>query len=439
MIFKKALILILLTALLAPALPAGAEILPHTVTPVLPEGMSGIRYANRIHVLGDQPMLFRFHGAQGIANTFPDGLQLSESGMVSGTPGVPGDYQFAVTITNPAGTATAVVSLRIVPYDEGKLAKGGERADIIGAGGDAPAGLANSMNGGRVTMQGDTVFFIDAKGYLCSLDAPFTGKPVRLFSALAYANIDSNDTTLYYYQRYLDNEATKSAGQSVFVTRIAQDPIAGKGRSTLANLRAKGVSDLKATKEVLVYIDPQGVMNRIILKNKDAAELRTYYAGREIKADHALPFNGSVWFRQAGTGHLFKAALDGQLAIRLTQDKVLCYTIIERGGEPRLLYADADRQLYSLSPSDDVRKPMGTLKASALNANGSHVFFADAANGDRLSMFPGDKPDEAVRLSDMAADQIYAFDNYVAFQKKGSKSLYLLAFNSGEEPVLISK
>ena len=439
MLIKKALIIILLAALLMPAFPSGAETLPHAVTPVLPEGMSGIRYATRIQALGDQPMLFRFHGAQGIANTFPDGMSLSESGIISGTPSFPGNYQFSVAITNTAGTATAVVSLRIVPYDEEKLARGGENADIIGAGDDPLAGLANGMNGGRITMQGDTVFFIDAKGYLCSLDAPFTAKPARLFSALAYANIDSNETTLYYYQRYLDNEATKRTGQSVFVTRIAQDPISGKGRSTLANLRMKDVSDLKVTREVLFYIGFDGVMARIILKNKDAAELRTYYAGQEIKADHALPFNGSVWFRQAQSGQLFKAALDGQLAQRLTQDKALCYTIVEQGGEPRLLYAGEDRQLHSLSLENDDIKPEGTLKASALNANDSHVFFADAADGDRLSMFPRDDPDAAVQLADMAADQIYAFDNYVAFQKKGSKSLYILALNGGGEPVLISK
>ena len=82
---------------------------------------------------------------------------------------------------------------------------------------------------------------------------------------------------------------------------------------------------------------------------------------------------------------------------------------------------------------------MGTLKASALNANDSHVFFADAANGNRLSMFAADDPDEVVLLTDMAADQIYAFDNCVVFQKKGSKSLYLLALDSGDDPVLISK
>jgi len=440
MVFKKALIFLLLAALLIPAMPAGAEALPIILTDNLPEGMSGIYYATHIQALGEQPMAFRFIGTEGIANTFPDGMNLSESGVLSGTPNFPGDYQFAVAVTNPAGTTTVVYALSIMPFDENKLATGGENTSIIGAGDDPMTGLANGMNGGRITVQGDTAFFIDAKGYLYALDAPFDGEAAtKLFSALAYANIDSNETTLYYYQRYLDNEATKAAGQSVFVTRIAQDPITGKGRNTLMNLRMKDFSDLKITREIVLYIGYDGVMGRLILENKDAADLRTYYGGKEIKVDHALPYNGSTWFRQAGTGQLYRAALDGQLAIRLTEDKALCYTIAQLGEAVRLLYSDAEQQMYSLSLTGEDRKPVGTLKASALNANDDYVFFADANNKNRLSMFANGNPQEVVQLSEIAVDQIYAFEDYVAFQKKGSKSLYLLALRSEDEAVLISK
>jgi hypothetical protein len=205
------------------------------------------------------------------------------------------------------------------------------------------------------------------------------------------------------------------------------------------NLRVKDFSDLKITNEIVLYIGYDGVMGRVIIGNKAAADLRTYYGGKEVKVDHALPYNGSVWFRQAGTGQLYRAALDGQLAIRLTEEKALCFTLAQLGDEVRLLYADAQQQLHSIGLTDGDKQPVGTLKASALNANEEYVFFADAKNKHRLSMFRKDDPGEIILLSDMAVDQIYAFDNYVAFQKKGSKSLYLMALNSEGKAVLISK
>jgi hypothetical protein len=99
MVFIKAIVFLFLAALLIPAMPAGAEALPIVLTNSLPEGMSGIYYATGIKALGEQPMVFRFIGSEGLANTFPEGMKLSESGVLSGTPGLPGDYQFAVAVT----------------------------------------------------------------------------------------------------------------------------------------------------------------------------------------------------------------------------------------------------------------------------------------------------------------------------------------------------
>ncbi|MHC1786708.1 MAG: putative Ig domain-containing protein [Christensenellales bacterium] len=436
---RKVLAACLLAVILLAVSPAGAESPPLITTPRLPEGMSGIHYAFRLLAEGEQPMVWGYASSEGAANSFPDGLDLSESGVISGTPLHSGDYEFALNVTNPAGTATAVFALHLAPFDESRLRQGGQDKQIIGEGDDPLVGLSNGMNGGRLTLQGETAYFIDARGYLNSLGAPFREKPTRLFGAVKYAHIDANEALLFYYHRYLDSEATAKAGQSVYVTYIAADPIAARGRYSLRDLRQPDLSDLKVTRQVLLYIGYDGVMGLVQLDTRAGSDLRTYFQGREVKADHAFPYNGRAWFRQAGTGWLFCAPLDGQVAKPLIPEKVLCFTIAPLADGPRLIFTNAEKKLFSADLGGGDRQPLGKLYASQVNANRDSLFFADAKKGNRLTMIKQDDPASPVQLSSFGVDQIYAFDHYVAFQKKGTRFLYLLALDGQAEPVLISK
>lgn len=436
---KRLCSLLLALLLLAGLPPAGAEAPPVISTTSLPAGMSGVYYAIRLNATGEQPILWGYGAAGGISNAFPEGMSLSESGLLSGTPRFPGDYHFAVTATNPAGTTTQVYPLHIAPYDESKLRQGGENEDIVGLGEDSVTGLANGINGGRITMQGGDAFFIDGKGYLMGVSAPFSRKPERLFGAVRYAFIDSDEDLLYYFHRYLDSEASKASDERVYVTYVAADPIAGRGRYSLLDLRTPDFKDLKVTDRVLLYIGYEGVMGRIVLKTKANADLRCYHQGQEIRAEHAFPYNGRAWIQQVKTGLLYSMPLDGQVARQLTDEKTLCFTIARLMGEDRLLYTDESKQLYSAALDGSDRQALGRLRASQLNASEDYVFFADAGNRNRLSMFPADDPEQVTVLSDFAVDQIYAFPGFVAFQRKGGRQLYVLALGTEDKAVRISK
>ncbi len=436
---RRCLSLLVLVTLLITVMPAGAEALPVVLTQSLPEGMSGVYYGTRLQAQGERPMVWGYGASGGISNAFPEGMSLSESGVLSGTPSYPGDYHIAVTVTNPAGTTTQVYQLHIAPFDEARLPQGGENIDIIGEGNDSIVGLANGMNGGRLTMQGDEAFFIDGKGYLMGISAPFNKKAKRLFGAVRYANIDSDADFLYYFHRYLDNEASKAQDKNVYVTYVAADPIAGRGRYSLLDLRLPDFKDLKITDRVLTYIGYDGVMGRILLKSKASVDLRSYHDGQELRAEHAFPYNGRIWFQQVKTGQLYSMPLDGQVARQLTDSKTLRFTIARMRGEDRLLYTDKNQKLYSADLQGGDIQPLGKLYASQLNANADYVFFADAKGGNRLKMFPVDDPGDVTKLSDVAVDQIYAFPDFVAYQKKGSKQLYILSLGSEDKAVRISQ
>ena len=434
---KKALSMLLMLALL-PMLGL-AEQKPIITTTSLPQGMSGVHYGLRILAEGEQPMRYAHAGSEGAAGSLPKGMKLSDSGILSGTPTVPGDYAFSVRVTNPAGSSYISYSLHIGPYDESKLNPGGTEMSLLGEGQDSLDGVANAINGGRVTRQGDTLYFLDRKGYLYSLDAPYDKKPTRMFSALKYQSLDSTPDTLYYYQRYLDNEATRQKGVNTFVTRIAEDPIVGKGRNTLLSLYWEDFSSLSVTGEVLLYIGYDHVMGRVGLERRGAQDLRMYHAGREVKADLAIPFNGKVYFREPDTGHLYSAWLDGELAVPVVNEKVIAYTIGKLDGGYRLYYAAEDKSLYSVDLSGGDKQPVGDLKASQLNANERYLFFADAANKNLLTMIPFGDPANTTVLSDQAVDQIYTFEQSVAYQRSKPKDLYVVQLGTDDAPVRIIK
>lgn len=436
---KRAFAALLLLGLLI-SLAAVAETKPQIKTKSLIDGTAGYFYGTRIVAEGERPMVFGYAHGEDLSNAFPEGMSLSKSGVLSGTPVYPGDYAFAVSVTNPAGTSQQNYSLRILPWDEGRLHQGGENGEIVGSGDERPIGLANGINGGRVSMQGDTAYFVDAKRYLLGLSAPFDGKAERLFSAPGYAHIDSNADYLYYYHRYLDNAASDAAGESVYVTYIACDPIAGRGRYSLLDLRLPELSNLCITGEVLTYIGYEGLLGRVGLKDRRAVDLRYYHDGSEITADLAFPYQGRLWFRQAKTGWLYSGALDGEVARPLVQDKVLAYTIASSAGGDLLVYALADgKAVYALPLEGGEPRPLEGIRASQLNAAERLLYYADASTGNRLFVLDLDDPSEPRQLSQVAVDQIYAFEGWVAYQKKGSKSLYIMSPEQDQPAAMLSK
>ena len=91
-----------------------------------------------------------------------------------------------------------------------------------------------------------------------------------------------------------------------------------------------------------------------------------------------------------------------------------------------MIWTNREDRLYCLSLEGGVSEELDNLKATALNANDTCLFFADAANKNRLSMIDRDNPDEVIQLTDFAVDRIYSFDDYVAVQKKGKQEYYIL-------------
>ncbi len=430
---------ILLALLLSFTFPALGEQKPVILTTSLSSAMAGVHYGTRLQVQGEYPMVFHLMAGEGLANGFPEGMKLSENGGLYGTPLYPGVYAFQVRVTNPAGSSYINYSLRVEPYDESKLRAGGEDLSILGEGQDPLTGVANAINGGRATMQGDTVYFVDSKDFLYEISAPYDKKPKRMFSARAYAHLDSNPTTLYYYQRYLDNEATDRLGENTYVTRIAQDPIVGRGRNTFLSLQREDFSSLSITNEVLVYIGYGHVMGRVKLESKGHAELRMYHAGRQIMADMAIPYNGYVYFRELDTGWLYRAPLDGQLALPVVQQKVTAYTPARVGGAVRLCYAAEDGQVFSAALDGQDPRPLEGLRAGTLNASQDTLFYTDLNNKSLLMALTDGDAGGPIPLSDFGVDQVYVFDTAVVFQKLRSRELWVLTLGSEDVPVRIVK
>lgn len=425
---KKCISLFLLLALTLSLSAAEATGLPVVSTTRLVDGMAGVHYASRISAAGETPLVFALVTGEGAADIFPKGMRLSETGILSGAPRDAGQYHFTVRVTNPSGSTFINYRLNIEAFDPLKLQAGGEDISVIGEGNDSLAGISNALNGGQMTMQSDILYFIDRQGYLYHLSSPFDKKADKLFKARRYAHIDSLSDTLYYFHSYLDEGASKKSGIPSYIHRIARDPIGGKGRSTLVSLDKDACRSLSVTAELLLFIGHDELMKRSALdgERNRSIDLRVYHDGREIKAEDVFPYNGRMYIRENKTGHLYVAWLDGQLADPLVTESVKHYTLAPIGEEIKLIWTNREDRLYCLSLEGGVSEELDKLKATALNANDTCLFFADAANKNRLSMIDRDNPDEAIQLTDFAVDRIYSFDDYVAVQKKGKQEYYIL-------------
>ena len=418
----------------------------HFANESLPEAMAGVYYHARVKVAGDDiPYVVALTTNPDGDNLFPSGLAITEDGVIYGTPKREGVFTFALLVEyGDDGTAFWVTKLVVNPFSQEALEQGGKDIGIIGEGNDSLTGVANGLSGGRVTMESDkdTVYFISAKHKLYAIDKPYT-KAVELFSAPEYRWLDSIGSSLYYYHRYYqrpDMEESADA-EGYYVTRICRDPAGKKGRETLTELSVKEVMDLSITDKIVLYIQgkEKGVIKRMPLKGGDAVSLRCYHDGKELQADRVFPYNGYAYLRNAANGCLYRVALDGEAAQKLTDEKASAYTVSRVNNEDFLFYAKTDGALFRVPLAGGEKEAFGKFKASAINSDADSLYFANKSDKNRLYRVSSGSPDSPEKLTDFAVDQIYVFDNMIAVQKKGGQELYVLSKDAAGEPVRIGK
>lgn len=409
----------------------------------LPDAMAGVYYHARVRIVGDDiPYTVTLEGG---GSDLPAGLSVTEDGVIYGTPEREGVFPFSLQVTYGDGETTFCdKTLTVKPFSEDALKPGGEDASVIGEGNDSLTGVANGLSGGRVTMeQGeDTAYFTSARHKLYASQRPYT-KAAELFPAPEYGWLDAMEGSLYYYQRYYlePDQGDGIFSKENYVTRICGDPLSTKGRATLINLGGKEISGLSVTDRIVLYIQgkEKGVIKRIPLGGGDAVPVRCYYEGKELQADKVFPYNGYAYLRNAEDGCLYRVALDGEIAQRLTGEKAYAYTVSRVNGEDYLFYTKKSGALFSVPLSGGEGEALGNLKAGAVNSDADTLYFANAKDKNRLYRVTPGSPDKPVKLTDFAVDQIYVFDKMLAVQKKGGQELYVLSKDGKEEPVRIGK
>ena len=171
------------------------------------------------------------------------------------------------------------------------------------------------------------------------------------------------------------------------------------------DLRVKKIDYLSVTDKIALFIQ-EGQMVLAELANGKNQVLRAYHEGRELQADLALPYNGHAYFRNRKDGCIYRVALDGQVATRLTQDKAETFTLAGSGKETLLYYVGAKRQVYQLPAEGGEAREVSGIRAGMLNADADYVYFTNAGDKYKVCRFaPGE--DKAETLSDLAAGSIY--------------------------------
>lgn len=428
---KRLLSLMLLCALLlGSAIPALAGIVQYQTGRNLPDAMVGVHYYTRVKATGTpEPVITIAQNPYG-NYYFPQGLSLDKDGSISGSPKKAGAYVFVLNAHSGTTDATQEFVINVLPFDEAALKQGGGDPDIVGMGMDDITGVANGINGGRVTMHGDTAFFVDPKAFLYRSEAPYAKASLE-YKAAGYAWLDWLVDDIYYYHRYLKaNTSLVAVFKSTYVTRIVRDPAQAKGRDTLVELK-EPIADLSVTDTILLYIQNDHMM-RASMRTGKPTTLRAYSQGAEIRVDHAFPFNGFAYFRDMGSKRLYRMPLDGQVAEPLTPSAAGAFTAAIMNGEPVLVFADTVGQVYTMPLQGGEASPVEGIHASALNADGQYVYFANQADKNRLyRLIPGSAED-AEKLGELSVDQIYVFAAHVAFEQAGGKKLYILPLGGGE-------
>lgn len=445
---KRLTAILLMTLLLAgAALPACAAAMPaFTTNERLPDAMVGIYYSTRVEGVAHGPLEFSLPSNPYGNYALPKGLSLQKNGQIYGTPKTAGDYEFVVQAKIAYVTATQVFRIRVKPFSEDALNPGGSNARIMGSGNDDITGVANGPNGGRVTMHGDVAFFIDGKNFLRESDEPFK-KSALSYKASGYAWLDVLENDLYYYHHYLAQKGdpllsiTDAAGVQItpgkktYVTRIVQDSVRRKGRNTLVVLK-KPIMDLSVTETLVMYLQNDAML-RASLDSGKPLLMRAYAGGQELKVEHAFPFNGYAYFSGTGGG-LYRMPLDGQVAQKLTEKKVGAFTAGVMDGGYVMVFADQNKALHLMPLEGGEAGVLEGLSASALNTDDQYIYFANAADKNRIYRFRAGSGEAPERLSEMSAKSLYLFHNYLAFEDAGSKALYIMP-KAGGEAVRLTK
>jgi len=438
-------IFLLTLACLAFFVPARADSVYFANEP-LPEAMVGVYYSTRVRMTGDDiPYVITLTTNPAGDNDFPPEMGITPDGVIYGTPKHAGVFPFSLQAAYGTNVTTFCVTKLVVrEFSQDALKQGGGDPRIVGEGNDSLTGVANGVNGGRVTMQpgNDTAFFVSSKNKLYEIRRPYQ-KAEELFPVPEYRWLDCIGDKLYYYQRYYyqPTGVFTHVPKGYYITRICSDPIDAKGRETLIDLNQKKIRDLAVTDRIVLYIlgEDKGTLRRLPLKGGNAVVLRGYYEGRELVPDHAFPYNGHAYLRCAADGFIYRVALDGQVAERLTQEKARSFTISRFAGGDTLFYANSGGNLFRVPLSGGPKEAVGALKAGALNSSADYLYFANAADGNKLWRVAPDAPESAERLTSFAVDQVYVFDTMLAVQKAGGNELYLLSSDGAEPPVLIGK
>jgi hypothetical protein len=418
----------------------------HFANESLPDAMAGVYYHARVKIVGDDiPYAVILTTNPAGDNEFPSELAITEDGVIYGTPQHEGVYPFSLQVAYDGDKTTfCVTELVVDPFSQDALDQGGEDISIIGEGNDPLTGVANGINGGRITMEPnkDTAYFVSSKYKLYAADRPYT-KAAELFTAPEYRWLDSMESNLYYYQRYYQEPKPVNVRvvKGYYVTRICRDPTGKKGRETLIDLGGKEIMDLAVTDRIVLYIQgkEKGIIKRIPLGGGDAVSIRCYHDEKELQADRAFPYNGYAYLRNAENGCLYRVALDGEVAQKLTDEKVCAYTVSRVNNEDFVFYTDAGGSLFRVPLTGGEKAAFGGLKACTINSDADTLYYANAKDNNKLYRVSSGSPDSPIKLTDFAVDQIYVFDSMLAVQKKGGQELYVLSKDAKDEPVRIGK
>lgn len=107
----------------------------------MPEAMVGKTYATQLTAQGGGQLVWSLS-----SGSLPDGLQLSETGAITGTPAKDGTYTFAVKAANTAGSDEKTFAITVVPVAKPQLTVGSVTLPSLTEGYEQPAPVAMSIS-----------------------------------------------------------------------------------------------------------------------------------------------------------------------------------------------------------------------------------------------------------------------------------------------------
>lgn len=153
---------------------------PEIMTTSLPDAKLAETYSAQLNAKGTQPITWTLHSGD-----IPPGLELSASGVITGTPGLDGTFAFTVSASNRAGSDSKIIRLLVkgespiiqtypdlpeadlnVPYEISLEAEGSDPLTWALTGGELPDGLTLGASGtisGTPSSKGVYEFSLEAR------------------------------------------------------------------------------------------------------------------------------------------------------------------------------------------------------------------------------------------------------------------------------------